>query len=595
MVKRSLIGSLLMASLTMSLEPPLALAADLLPSTKAPPVVVPAPYTWTGFYLGSNFTYTWTDDRWIDLASANVFDGTRLRWGAPSALGATGVAGARLDGFLSGITAGYNWEFADRVVAGFEADIAGAGVRGGGGVNNILANPAQPGPILARLVGADGFVVTGSRLSRNLEYLGTARTRLGYALTPKLLTYATAGLAYGGVNENVTIGQNVSPSLLFSNTAKGNVFENRIGWTAGAGLEYAITPSLSAKLEYLYYDLGSIGMTNANISPLAFRGILLGRQVTDASAAWTRYDGHSVRIGANYRFDWSVPNASPEGATPLLASPHVVALERPSFGDWRVTATSYNWAIGINGDALANNQTIGLDASFIDFVAKSSAFPLQFAGRVEASDGPVSVYGDLIWMQLRASGSLLQLRSPVADVGIAANADAHMRMTMAVGEAGGAYELARWKLTDAPGAFTAFDGYAGIRYMYVGIDANLDAIGFANSEALGLEQIGAKAIAQSGAMKWVDPTIGMRVRHDIAPGQEFQFRGDIGGFGAGSKFAWEAYGGYSYDFNIAGRTITGTLGYRALAVDYVQQNSNGHTSGINAILHGPVFGFGSRF
>ena len=66
-------------------------------------------------------------------------------------------------------------------------------------------------------------------------------------------------------------------------------------------------------------------------------------------------------------------------------------------------------------------------------------------------------------------------------------------------------------------------------------------------------------------------------------------------FGAGSKFAWEAYGGYSYDFNIAGRTITGTLGYRALAVDYVQQNSNGHPSGINAILHGPVFGFGSRF
>jgi hypothetical protein len=94
-------------------------------------------------------------------------------------------------------------------------------------------------------------------------------------------------------------------------------------------------------------------------------------------------------------------------------------------------------------------------------------------------------------MQLRASGSVLQLRSPVADIGIAANADAQMRMTMTVGETGGAHELARWRLADAPGAFTAFDAYAGIRYMYVGVDANLDAIGVVNSAALGLNEVGA--------------------------------------------------------------------------------------------------------
>jgi hypothetical protein len=296
----------------------------------------------------------------------------------------------------------------------------------------------------------------------------------------------------------------------------------------------------------------------------------------------------------NYRFDWSEPAASPEGASPLFASPRFVADTRPSFGDWRFSTTYYNWAIGINGDATAANQTIGMDASFIDFLTKSSSFPLQFGGRVEASDGPLSLYGDVVWMQLRASGSVLQLRSPVADIGIAANADAQMRMTMTVGETGGAHELARWRLADAPGAFTAFDAYAGIRYMYVGVDANLDAIGVVNSAALGLNEVGAKAIAASGAMQWVDPTVGIRVRHDIAPGQEFQFRGDIGGFGAGSKFSWEAFGGYSYDFQLAGRTLTGMLGYRALSVDYSQQN-NGRQSGLNAILHGPVTGFAWRF
>jgi hypothetical protein len=46
---------------------------------------------------------------------------------------------------------------------------------------------------------------------------------------------------------------------------------------------------VSAKLEYLYYDLGSIGMTNTSISPLAFQGVVLGRQaLTDATSAWTR-------------------------------------------------------------------------------------------------------------------------------------------------------------------------------------------------------------------------------------------------------------------------------------------------------------------
>ena len=584
MVKRKFLGSLLSAGVMVWLYSPMASAADL-PSMKAPPATAPAPFTWTGLYVGADFAYSWTDDRWIDVASANVFDRTFFNWGPPSALSASGATGARLDGFLSGITTGYNWEFADRFVGGVESDIAGAAVRGGGGLENIVANPSRAGV----------SAVTGAKLDRNLEYLGTVRARLGYEFTPHLMAYVTGGFAYGGANEIVTIGQNLTPSLLAGSAARGSIFENRLGWTVGAGLEYALTRNVSARLEYLYYDLGSIGMTNTSISPLAFQGVVLGRQaLTDATSAWTRYDGHIVRAGVNYRFDWSEPAASPEGASPLFASPRFVADTRPSFGDWRFSTTYYNWAISINGDATAANQTIGMDASFIDFLTKSSSFPLQFGGRVEASDGPLSLYGDVVWMQLRASGSVLQLRSPVADIGIAANADAQMRMTMTVGETGGAYELARWRLADAPGAFTAFDAYAGIRYMYVGVDANLDAIGVVNSAALGLNEVGAKAIAASGAMQWVDPTVGIRVRHDIAPGQEFQFRGDIGGFGAGSKFSWEAFGGYSYDFQLAGRTLTGMLGYRALSVDYSQQN-NGRQSGLNAILHGPVTGFAWRF
>src|SRR6185437_13062902 len=72
-------------------------------------------------------------------------------------------------------------------------------------------------------------------------WFGTLRGRAGFAINNVLL-YGTAGLAYGelkgeffGLEENKTL----------------------VGWTAGAGVEVGLTQSWSAKLEYLYMDLGS--------------------------------------------------------------------------------------------------------------------------------------------------------------------------------------------------------------------------------------------------------------------------------------------------------------------------------------------------
>ena len=59
--------------------------------------------------------------------------------------------------------------------------------------------------------------------------------------------------------------------------------------------------------------------------------------------------------------------------------------------------------------------------------------------------------------------------------------------------------------------------------------------------------------------------IGLRARHEFAPGQRFETRGDIGGFGAGSAFSWQVYGGYSRDFDVNGLKLTGSVGYRPSA------------------------------
>ncbi|HXY57517.1 MAG TPA: outer membrane beta-barrel protein [Methylocystis sp.] len=562
-------------------------AADL-PSVKAPPTAPPPAFTWTGLYLGADYGYTWSPSRSITAASANIFDQTVLGWGPASALSASGVVSSDLDGFLGGGGVGYNWQFANQLVAGLEADLQGAGVRGGGGLSNFIPNS---NPVFAGF-----FAVTGAKLNRNLEYFSTVRGRVGFTLTPNLLLYATGGLAFGGANERATFGQNLAPSLLAGDTARGELFENRVGWTVGAGAEYALTRNLSAKLEYLYYDLGSLTLTNSNVSPIALRGFLLGLQnIADATTVSTRFNGHVVRAGLNYRFDWSEPETTTgTGATPLLASPRFAEAAAPAFGDWRLLLTQYTWAAGINGNVTAHDQTVGTDLSFIDLLTKTSSFPLSFSGRFDASNGPVNFYGDLIWMQLRFGGSTLQLRSPFADVLVAANADAHMKLTMAIGEAGGAYEIARWKFMGASSSFTALDAYAGLRYWYANLDIQLDAIGGASSQLLGLSQVGAYSVAKSGDLQWIDPVIGLRARHEFSPGEQFQLRGDIGGFGAGSKFSWEVYGGYSHDFEFNGLKLAASIGYRAQSVDYLQ-TTNGHQSGLNAILHGPVTALSIRF
>ena len=71
-------------------------------------------------------------------------------------------------------------------------------------------------------------------------------------------------------------------------------------------------------------------------------------------------------------------------------------------------------------------------------------------------------------------------------------------------------------------------------------------------------------------------------------------RGDIGGFGVGSKFSWQLAGGYSHDMKIGDWTITNTVGYRALSVDYSNGSGSGQR-GIDAIIHGPVMETSFRF
>ncbi|PWB82664.1 MAG: porin family protein [Methylocystaceae bacterium] len=294
----------LLAATAVALFAGSAFAADL-PSRKEPVLLPPPPPPplWTGFYLGLNAGYTFSDSNSVNTVVTPT--GASAGWphGAGvdtiphlSALSAatSGRAPINSDGFIGGGQIGYNYQFGNSFVAGIEADIQGiAGSRRSANAWSVAAvGPTDP----SNYIGS-------SAASKSLDYLGTVRGRLGFLFTPTLLVYGTGGLAYGGVSTSSSIFASndvYSPSNHLPPVFGGSAFsDTRVGWTAGGGLEWLFLPNWSAKVEYLYYDLGSV-TTN-----FAFPQVdnSSGLSASFGGQSTTRFNGHIVRAGVNYHFN----------------------------------------------------------------------------------------------------------------------------------------------------------------------------------------------------------------------------------------------------------------------------------------------------
>jgi hypothetical protein len=75
----------------------------------------------------------------------------------------------------------------------------------------------------------------------------------------------------------------------------------------------------------------------------------------------------------------------------------------------------------------------------------------------------------------------------------------------------------------------------------------------------------------------------------MASGADLTLEGDVGGFGVGSDFSWQAIATYGFDVNVFGKPMRTVVGYRALSADYSNAGPYGQT-GLDFVLHGPVVG-----
>jgi hypothetical protein len=265
----------------------------------------------------------------------------------------------------------------------------------------------------------------------------------------------------------------------------------------------------------------------------------------------------------------------------------------PATNKWQFSFTPYGWATSINGDVTARGHTVDVNEDFIEIVEKSDSL-LAWMSYFEARKGRFSLFTDFVWADLGFPGHFNITKDPLGRFDRATlNVQGHAQLDYQemIIQSGVTYEVARWQ--SAPGSFTALDLMASVRYWNQDVDLSLHLTGTLTVDLrdLGLQfqRSRSVAIARSGDLEWVDPVVGARIRHQIAPGRELTFIGDIGGFGAGSQFSWQAVATYGFEVNCFGTPLHTVIGYRALAVDFSEDGKFGKNA-LDVVQHGPLMG-----
>jgi outer membrane immunogenic protein len=215
-----------------------AIKHDMEHDIPPPPLEMPIPlgHDWSGFYAGGfvgGMHGVWTLDFYRNNNHGHSVQG--------------------LDGLEGGVWAGYNTYLGQNTLAGVEVDLG------------------------------TGFAKTSNEVFDNddteasYNSFGSVRGRLGWVMD-KLLVYGTAGLAFANINNQIQKGQNAGEQVVWEG-------QNKWGWAAGAGAEYALNDRWTTRAEYLFSDFGSVTLTNRDGNTMIYNNQL-----------------HQLRLGASYKF-----------------------------------------------------------------------------------------------------------------------------------------------------------------------------------------------------------------------------------------------------------------------------------------------------
>ena len=251
-----------------------SLRAELDKGAAPPPWLLPVPsaspslpsFTWTGLYVGGQVGYGFGDnDGWVSWATAQGQSGqSNLSRGA--------------QGMIGGAHVGYNQQF-DQVVLGVEGSVDGATL-----TKNVLV--LAPSIVGQALTGnpAVGGTVTGSCSPAFRAPLVLARA------TPSAVSCPTSRAASLSALSNRCSNVRHRPRRRDQLRRQRNQSATRVGWTLGAGVEYAINNHWSLRTEYRYTDFGHLAIST---DPSAVGAVF---------AVDRHLDQNQVQVGFSYKF-----------------------------------------------------------------------------------------------------------------------------------------------------------------------------------------------------------------------------------------------------------------------------------------------------
>jgi outer membrane immunogenic protein len=250
----------------------------------AEPVPPPPPaFTWTGLYVGAQIGYAWGHDNvtWSGFSEDDDL--------------AAGTFSQTPQGVIGGAHVGYNLQYNPWLVFGLEGSVDGTSL------SHTLAVPVNEFAF-----DTPGIITSSSQA----DVQGSLRARVGVALD-RVLIYGTGGVAFTGFNTTIFDTTGFFTGVPLTNATFSNT---RAGWTAGGGIEYALTDNWWVRAEYRYSNFGhTTDFPFPTELPFPNSFVVLGHHLTE----------NQVQVGFSYRFDWTIPAPEPVPAVAPGAAPPV--------------------------------------------------------------------------------------------------------------------------------------------------------------------------------------------------------------------------------------------------------------------------------
>ncbi len=246
-------------------------------------------WTWTGAYAGVHIGTMGGITNFADPYGPSIFGDN-----------------VRTPGFLGGGQIGYNWQMpASPFVLGVEGDISGLD---SGGTNTCFAFSG---------------LFTSSNCRARPDFAATLTGRLGYATgaAGHTLLYVKGGAAvlHSTLDATTNYGFGVFPITTTSASP------TKLGWTVGAGVEQAVSPAWSVKLEYDYLSFANTTLATPPSFVTTPAGFFFP---VPGSTTNVRQSVHEIKLGLNYKFGvdpwapWQSASSSMpiKGPLPIIAS-----------------------------------------------------------------------------------------------------------------------------------------------------------------------------------------------------------------------------------------------------------------------------------